>query len=270
VTALTRRVLEASSWVSAVRNVVWVAGAIGVAGVAVLYLTDSSPHARIGALCLLVAATLTGAGMLIHRSYSRTAAAGMGYRTVSIKYVYTFDKRDHGRQRQEVTTTIEALRNGVSLVEAKYRWSGRGGCRISLASKGQVLLADPMMTYGGWTRYYVHLLRPLARGERAEIQIRQDVEDADRRMDFVLTKTVRERLETLTLAVTFPANGPRAEDVWAIERRGPLDDVHGRRQIDIDYDAKERRAKLTMWKPTPGRTYAIEWMWPQYRGSAGP
>jgi hypothetical protein len=269
VTTIPKRILEASTWVSAVRNAAWVTGALAVPAAAIIYFANGFAYARIGALGVLICIVSAAAGAALQRSRT-TQSRQWGYRTISVTYSYSFDRREFGRQRQEVSTVIEATRPGVTLYEAKYRWSGNGDCRLSVTTPGQILLVDPRMTYGGWTYYYVRLLRPLTRGEKAEIKVVQEVDDLDRRMDFQLTKTIRENLDELVLKISFPANGPVPGNIWAVERRSILNDADVKNRLDVDYDAERHTAVLRVTKPTRGRTYAIEWLWPSYRQATAP
>ncbi|MET8150283.1 hypothetical protein ACIBSW_13335 [Actinoplanes sp. NPDC049668] len=268
--SLHKKILDVSSWISAARNGAWVVGALGILSAGALYLTRSVPSVRLIVAALLLIAVSAAGGFLIHRRLGNAGVSPWGYRVISIRYDFTFDKKDHGRQRQDIEIQLEAIRPNVSLFEAKYRWSGHGPARLSLQTSAQLLLTHPDMTYEGWTYYYVKLLRPLQRGERTTIKIRQDLEDVNRRMDFQLTRTVRESLDLLVLCVNFPNSGPREKDIWAVERRSALKDIGNLQRLAIDYDSSERRAELTVPDPTPGKTYAIEWTWPGYRLNKGP
>ncbi|MGA5304347.1 hypothetical protein ACPCHT_30845 [Nucisporomicrobium flavum] len=246
------------------------AGILAVVGATAIYLAAAVPHAGYAAAVMLTAVLAVPATMIIHRRHVVSSVPPLGYRIRATTYTYTFDAADAGRQRQDIETTIEAVRGNVGLFEAKYRYSGDGEVRLSLVEPTQILLTHPDMTYEGWTYYYVKLIRPLQPGETARITVRQEVEDPHRRMDFQVTKTVRRPMKELTLIVNFPAAGPSQKNIWAVERPNAMTDSSSARLLEIQYDSSEHQAKLHVEKPKPGRTYAIEWTWPEYRTTKSP
>jgi hypothetical protein len=299
---LKRKVLDSSSLISAVRNVVWLLGGAS-AGVVYAYAKGTSWGVML-TVALSLSAVIIVAVLLIRRKFRRMrdelavrveelegelakqrgvyeslqkeigilerTAQGfidtpLGYRVKSAKYSYSFDRLDYSAHLQEVDTEVEATRNGVSLFEGRYSWSGSGSADLTLETSRQILLSDPMMRLRGYNYYYVYLRRPLLIGDAEQIRVRQSFIDHDRRMDPQLTKTVREPLDSLILSVSFPEGGPGRADVWALSRRSERDDSEVVARYPLEWEEGARRATLRIDQPEQRMTYAIEWDWDAYK-----
>lgn len=299
---LKRRILDSSSYVTAAKNALWLIGGAS-AGIAYAFTRDRSFGVLLtaGILLLLTAATAAtvtlrkfrrlraemaeheqefeeqldalktasetfrAEAVIAEKAARDLADTPFGYRIRGVKYSYTFDAVDYSKHSQECNTEIEATRSGVNLFEARYRWSGSGNSQFKLLTPRQILLTHPGMQLRHSNYYYVFLKVPLMLGDTDRICVQQEVIDRDRTMVFQLTKTVREPIESLTLSVTFPPDGPGRSDVWAVSRKSKHDDSQLIERFPFDWDDGQRRASLRIEQPERGVTYAIEWYWDGYR-----
>ncbi|MFF9037179.1 hypothetical protein ACF090_17130 [Streptomyces sp. NPDC014892] len=229
--------------------------------VAFLVMKADLPYwARASLIVLATAAVCLPVGAMLHRYVFHRKEVPLGYRWRKVTYTFSFDKDDRRRQQQDMAVEIEARRNNLSLFANRYKWSGQGsGSDISLLSDAQILLDDPRMNSEGWRTYYVHLLQPILRNERATIRIRQTFYDEGGTFDSHLSKFVREDVDVLVLRVVFPSDMPAEDKFRPVERKGFRGKILSR--LSMDYDSATASVTVNVKSPQKGRTYGIEWAW---------
>jgi hypothetical protein len=254
--------LRLSSWVSAAKNFGAVAAIVAFALGAVAWYnanTDGPLWIRFVLVAVGSVAIAAPCGAFLHRFLFRRKEVPQGYKWGKAVYVYSVDRDDKRQQRQDVSISIIARRDNLSMFESRFRWTGRGESKITLESDDQELLG-PLASYDGWQYYYVHLNHPLLFGEEAKIDFVQEFYDEEEAFRPVLSKHVREDMDSLTLRVVFNGDMPAEGKVEALERSAHRNDQIMRRH-KLEYDKVTKSVTFTVNSPKKGRIYAIEWTW---------
>jgi len=180
-----------------------------------------------------------------------------GYRWISAEYVYQIDANDKQRHTQTIKICIEAIRPNVDIFENRYLWSGRGNEDVQVLSP-QHTLQGSVRRHQVWKYYYVHLGHGLAKGERTNITVCQQLYDEENLFESFLGKAVAEPIGHLTLRVLLPTRRPPTK-VENIEQLGPppIDRVAAKTVSSCDAATGECRWDIS--NPVLGRRYVIRW-----------
>ncbi len=126
-----------------------------------------------------------------------------GYRFVRAEYHYIIHE-DNSRHHSQITSILlETFKDGISIFEDRYAWSGQGQEEdLQVLSAGHSLVE--VIERAHWKYVRIFLGRELSKGEQAEVRIILDLYDLENKFEPYLAKTVGEQLDYLILKVVLP------------------------------------------------------------------
>jgi len=163
---------------------------------------------------------------------------------------------DNVSMQQVAEITVQALRDGIDRLQNKYYWTGRGEMRLEILSKGHHLLGKPVLKEA-WHYYDVSLGRSLRAGETETVVIRQTMRDTAGTFEPILTKTVTEPLEHLTLEV-IPSRTSPPDKVIRFEHASYFP-THPVRSEAMPWHKEEEKIVWEIDSPKLHHTYGIRW-----------
>lgn len=257
-----------SNSVGVLRNLWWLALVIGGSGFAAWRFGRSSGWCVVagGSLAVLGLVTLAIGLVCVHR------ASIPQYTCESAEYEYGFDANDPRRQWQVASIRIRANRDDVALFRSRYYWSGQGESSLT-ALNGHHIVAEGAAMGSERRYYYVLMKKPLNRGERALIKIKQSFFDKERKFQPVLAKSLNDPVGRLTLRVSFPAGWEPGRVVSQELRPSRSPEVEWRTvreaKVDLEEAGETSQAAFTLDTPRVGRRYALSWEpWSKYYKSS--
>lgn len=180
------------------------------------------------------------------------------YKYIATESFYEIDEKEPKHHIFTITTTIQATESGVNIFENTYRWTGRGKEEMpQVISSGHEMLGEAVH-HSGWRYYYIHLGRPLNKGETAEIKTVQELYDSENKFEPYLAKIISETVDHLTLHVRLPRNSLPSRitfTVWNSE--GPAGNP-----IHVELGHVDHRTGDIIWKiekPILRYRYEIRW-----------
>lgn len=181
-----------------------------------------------------------------------------GYRQIVWESFYEIHEDDSQHHTFTIKVEIEAIEPGVHLFEDTFQWSGRGKEETPKILRPGQLLMHPVIPRSGWNYYYIHLGRDLDIGDRAEIELVQELYDYEHRFQPFLAKIISQPLDQLILQVKLPIkNLPPSINFTQYDGVGPASKIVDREPGHIDI-----QTGVISWKilrPVLRHRYEITW-----------
>jgi hypothetical protein len=187
-------------------------------------------------------------------------SAAPRYRVISKDYHYVVSEDDFRSHTYRRATEIEAIRSGVKQVQFWYQWSGRGKEALPVVTSPGHRLASGPMKSSNWKYYYIHLGQELEVGQRARIDVEQELYDTNFEFEPYLNATISDPgIEAVTLQVTLPRDRPPSKvEHLMLEGHDPgapiLQSFSGRYDVETSTITWAVPMELSL-----GRRFEIRW-----------
>lgn len=134
------------------------------------------------------------------RFYPRFGRLDFDYSLVQkdIRYI----RKEDGHIIYTKRCRLHALKDGLDTYRDKYHWTGTGASAPQSTIKGQT--AYLTIRKNVWQFYEVRLQKTLNHGDELDVELRWDLEDADRKAVPFFSATIEEPTRCLTLHLSLP------------------------------------------------------------------
>lgn len=201
-------------------------------------------------------------------------SGGRPYRIKEKVLLYQY--LDDQQMRQVKKHRIQALQDGVSRFQDRYKWTGLGKCTLKLKTPGASLVdlskpGDLQRVYastGPWDVYEVRFDPPLAAGEVHDVQVDWDLYDERRRALPFYSTTIDVPTDYLKMTVVLhkPPIAAKAMVFPAVAKTMVFPSTSGSEPVEVFDLEADPQTNTICWEianPKLGYRYLITWTWRQ-------
>ncbi len=217
-----------------------------------------------GALGIVGGVILVGLAIVLPRDRAAWAAeVGYAYRVREKTLLYEF--LDDRRARQAKRFVIEAMQDGVTHFNDRYKWSGEGECSLSLKSSEATLirpaelaqLRGVMANLDRWDVYEVVFPVPLRKGEQRVVEVEWDLLDVGKKALPFYSTTIDVPTDRVVMTVRphKPVEGVKLFIFPLVTSYEPLT------ALDRQVKGSTSDIRWEIEQPELGYRYLVTWNW---------
>jgi hypothetical protein len=155
---------------------------------------------------------------------------------------------------------VRILRDGVTHLERRFSWTGRGIHTVTVTSKGHFKMG-PEQRYGNWHYFYIFLGRQFSASEVVVVSYTIDLwpEHFSTVEPYLYFDGAHPSPDEISLGVTLPDGTPIRATAVTVRRS----DSHVIKAQDLTAKA-ESGSNSAVWRLSParGNQYQLRWAWP--------